>query len=78
MEKIEYKHFTKNINRFITATKNWTKDNSCAKTKYYEHFSPDKLKPKEKEKNKLNLNKSTLKDCLNILYNNINKQYQKN
>ena len=26
---------------------------------------------------KLNLNKSALKDCTNIAYNNINKQYQK-
>ena len=64
MKKIESKHFTKNTNRFKTATKKWTKDNSCAKNKYYEHFSPENwtktmLKPKKKEKHKV-----TCKYCL--------------
>ena len=34
-------------------------------------------KPVLTESVKLNLNKSALKDCTNIAYNNINKQYQK-
>ena len=28
LRKIEHKHFTKNINRFKTATRKWTKDHS--------------------------------------------------
>ena len=48
VEKIECKSFTKKIK---TATRKWVKANSCAKIKYYEHFSPEnwtKLKPKKK------------------------------
>ena len=59
-KKIESKHFTENTNRFKTATKKWTKDNSCAKNKYYEHFSSknwtkNQVKIEEKRKTQSNL-----------------------
>ena len=62
LRKQIYKHFRKNINRFKPATKKWTKDNSLAKNKYYDHFPLEnwtKLKPKEEEKHKL-----TCEECL--------------
>ena len=40
-------------------------------------FTSKNKKPFLTKSVKLNLNKSALKDCTNIAYNNINKQYQK-
>ena len=74
VEKLEYKTFSKNINRFINKNKDWAREQNQEKNKYYSHFSPSNwAKLSTQAKNKHN---TLCTECnINIIHNPFHSLY---